>query len=268
MFDRSAFFWTLMDWAPWGPHGPHWLNCVRRLNDSCRSYHRACRMKWQGPACTERRRWVSCWFGCFNIFQHLSTLYNSFPGDFCNFHVWITTWLVISAHFRRCQEHAPKILRVSPAFSQHFQEDGMPEEVASALHLHLLRELQLACGLLRRARTQLEVGLENAGYHGKIMGRWPVFWWIYHGDIVGIWFHTIQPHVLSCFYWDIIERIYRYKPTALRHWHWHTPQQSMHVPRGWARCFNPSSGSTGWHGVEPHSTLWTYLLNSINLSIK
>ncbi|CAL1156288.1 unnamed protein product [Cladocopium goreaui] len=36
------------------------------------------------------------------------------------------------------------------------EEDGMPEEVASALHLHLLRELELACGLLRRARTQLE----------------------------------------------------------------------------------------------------------------
>lgn len=36
------------------------------------------------------------------------------------------------------------------------EEDGMPEEVASALHLHLLRELELACGLLRRVRTQLE----------------------------------------------------------------------------------------------------------------
>eukprot|EP00435_Cladocopium_sp_Y103_P057754 s1878_g20.t1 len=35
-------------------------------------------------------------------------------------------------------------------------EDGVPEEVASALHLHLLRELQLACGLLLRARSQLE----------------------------------------------------------------------------------------------------------------
>lgn len=76
-------------------------------------------------------------------------------GDFCTFQEMSGTF-------------SPKILRVSPAFSQHFQEDGMPEEVASALHLHLLRELQLACGLLRRARTQLEVGWESAGYHGEM----------------------------------------------------------------------------------------------------
>ena len=53
----------------------------------------------------------------------------------------------------------------------------MPEEVASALHLHLLRELQLACGLLRRARTQLEVGWENAGYHGEMTSFWVDLSW-------------------------------------------------------------------------------------------
>ena len=62
----------------------------------------------------------------------------------------------------------------SPDLDLRKQED-VPEEVASALHLHLLRELHLACGLLQRARSQLEV-----------VKMWNEFSWIYHGDIVGI----------------------------------------------------------------------------------
>ena len=66
----------------------------------------------------------------------------------------------------------------------------MPEEVASALHLHLLRELQLASGLLRRARTQLEVALKNVGYR-EIMGiPWVMdLSWGYSWDIIDAMFH-------------------------------------------------------------------------------
>ena len=64
----------------------------------------------------------------------------------------------------------------------------MPEEVASALHLHLLRELELACGLLRRARTQLEVGLEKCwvswGDHGEMTSFLVDLSWGYSWDMI------------------------------------------------------------------------------------